>query len=113
MSDLIKAPNGIAREMLHSRVNSTRVCRSCDTKKDIDDFYITDKKRGYRKLDCKDCDNVRRMQRYYEHQEDEQQRAAKYQKNNRPRYNQLQNQWRNENREFYNQYMRDYRAKHK
>lgn len=92
-------------------MNETKVCRTCDTKKDIDDFYYTDKKRGYRKLDCKDCDNIRRMQRYYEHQADEIERSVAYIKNNRPHYNQLQNQYRNDNRESYNQYMRDYRAK--
>jgi hypothetical protein len=34
----------------------TKVCKKCQTEKPIADFWISDKERGYRRCNCKDCD---------------------------------------------------------
>lgn len=86
-------------------------CRECEEWLDEEnDFYIYNKKRGYRQSICKVCANERRMERYYAFREEELANAKRRMKQNNFA---VAKKWRVVHRKQYNKYMRDYRKRKK
>ncbi len=65
-----------------------RTCKKCNQEKPIEMFEVTNKERGWRRHECKDCVKSR-VQRHYISSKKDIERAAKWNKDNRERHNEL------------------------
>jgi len=83
---------------------NTKVCRKCGVEKLVTEFWVSDKKRGYRRANCKDCDKLTAREYYAanpEYQERMRAGAKRFREENPELYEYRRLKWRHQIKQKY------------
>lgn len=84
-----------------------RYCSGCLKLKNWDDFHWANKKKGYKRSECIECQKEYDKKYYEENKERKKEYQKKWNEENKEHYNEYQKKWSEENKE----YMREYGKK--